>query len=631
MEAQSHFFQAEIKQLLNILIHSLYQDREIFLRELISNASDALNRIQFEMLTNRDVLDGGAELEITITPDVDNQTITISDTGIGMTAEEMIEGLGIIARSGAKSFLEKLSENGDSTITTDIIGQFGVGFYSVFMVADRVEVTSRSFDPEAEAAMWVSNGEDGYEIHPAEKEARGTDITIYLREDAHEFAQPHRIRSIVKRHSDYVNFPIYLAQYGENDELEYDVINQQIAIWRRNPNEVEDEDYNNFYQSLAFDFTEPLIHIHTRSDAPMQFYALLYLPGTSQGSIMPQRTEPGLKLYARKVLIQEYSKDLLPEYLNFVHGVVDSEDLPLNVSRETIQDNPIITKLRGVLTKRVLSDLADLAENDLDTYTTFWNEFRGFIKQGVISAYEDQDKLVPLLRFYSSKSEDRLVSLSEYVSNFVKGQESIYYVVSDDDSSASRSVHLDPFRARDIEVLYLTDTIDGFVFPALMNFQGHEFIAVDSDDLDLDGIGQKPEPQDESEALPEEAAASLLDRIKQFLGDAVEDVRTSKVLSANSPARLVAPKGALDRHQQRLYRMLDREFDVPAYILEVNPRHPILVGLSARLEANPDDPTVDRAVNLLYQSALLADGLHPDPSEMVADVHAILQQAIEED
>ncbi len=621
-------FQAEIKQLLNILIHSLYQDREIFLRELISNASDALNRVKFEMLTNPDVLDPDAELLIHLTVDEENHTIRITDTGIGMTAEEMVDALGVIARSGARDFLAQVE--GDSSFADDLIGQFGVGFYSVFMVAERVEVTSRSYLPDAEAATWISTGEEGYEIVAADKVDRGTEVLIFLREDAQEFASEWKLKDIIKRHSDFVTFPIYVGEPEEPEEGEepapFEPVNQRVAIWRRSSSEVEDEEYDNFYRNLTLDFEPPALRIHVQSDAPFQFYALLYIPATSERNMFSLRKEPGLKLYARKVLIQEYTTALLPEYLWFVQGVVDSEDLPLNVSRETIQANPMINKLKQVITRRVLAELGRVAEDDPEQYAAIWSAWSALLKQGVITEFGDRDRLLPLLRFYSSKSENELVSLADYVANMAEGQAQIYTISANDVAAASRSPHLDAFRSRDIEVLYLTEPVDGFLMTALHDYEGHELVGVDQADLNLDGVGEAPEV-DESEPVPQGELDDLLNYMKDYLGDQVESVRVSKVLSSGSPARLVTPEGGLDRHTERVYQMLERDYQAVARILEINPRHPIIRNLTARLERGQDDAALANSVNLLYQNALLADGLHPNPAEMAAAIQEMLEAA----
>ncbi|MBN1312281.1 MAG: molecular chaperone HtpG [Anaerolineae bacterium] len=623
--AENYAFQAEISQVLNILIHSLYKDREIFLRELISNASDALNRVRFEMLTNEDVLDKEAELEIHISVDEENKTIQISDTGIGMTAEEIVDGLGIIARSGARMFLDHIAQAEDPTISADIIGQFGVGFYSVFMVADRVEVLSRSYHPDAESVLWSSTGDEGYEIDVADKTNRGTDILIHLREDAHEFASVWRLQQIIKRHSDFVNFPIYIHKVGEEEEAEAQPINQQTAMWRRMPSGIEQEEHNKFYSSLTLDFEPPLLTLHTQADAPLQFYALFYVPHSPERNPLTPRQEPGIKLYARKILIDEYNTDLLPEYLWFLQGVVDSEDLPLNVSRETIQSNPLIAKLKSVITRRVLNEFQRVADDDPEQYAQIWQAYSGYLKHGVVSDYGNRDQLLSLLRFTTSQSDGALVTLQQVAENLAEGQDAIYYVVADDVESAAGSVHLDAFRARGIEVLYLTETIDGLLVPALGQYDGHPLVAVDAEELDLENVGQ-PAVESEKEAVDDATLGDLITYITAELGEQVRSVRASKVLSS-SPARLVTPSDAMNRHQERLYRMLNKEIEEQPRILEINSHHPLIHNLAARLAAGLQDDLLKRSVRLLYEGAMLADGVHPRPSTMVEDVYSMIEAA----
>ena len=495
---EKHTFQAEIRQLLQILVHSLYKDRDIFLRELISNASDALNKIQFEMLTNDDVLDADAPLEIHIAVNAEDKTIRITDTGIGMTHDEMVQNLGIIAQSDAKAFLDRLDDASNS-VATDLIGQFGVGFYSVFMVAERVEVTSRSYLPDEAAHTWISSGEDTFEVVPAEKETRGTELVVHLREDAREFANELKLRQVITHHSDFVAFPIFVTDANKepvaDEEDAPKPANQRAAIWRRPSSEIEDEEYNNYYRSLTMDFEEPLMRIHAQGDAPIQYYALLYIPKSAERNILSARRESGLKLYARKVLIQEYTTDLLPEYLQFVQGVVDSEDLPLNVSRETVQANPQMVKLKQVITRKILTELKRLAESDAEAYAEIWREYSQFLKHGVVSEYSDRERLLPLLRFYTSRSEEALVTLDDVVAQLesVEGQDAIYYVVADSVPGASHSPHLDPFRARGIEVLYFTENVDGFLASTLPEYKGYKLQSVDAADLDLDGVGELAE------------------------------------------------------------------------------------------------------------------------------------------
>jgi len=631
MTTATHTFQAEIKQLLNILVHSLYKDREIFLRELISNASDALSKVEFEMLTNDNVVNADTELKIHISVDSDANTITISDTGIGMTDDDMISNLGIIAQSGARDFMAKMegAEN-----PANLIGQFGVGFYSVFMVADKVEVTSKSHLPDVGAFTWISSGEDTYEIIPAEKSTRGTDIVIHLREDAAEFANSGSIQQAIRRHSDYIAFPIFVEDANAEppaegeDTPELQPVNQQQAIWRSSPSDVEDDAYNSFYQSFTLDFNPPRFHIHSRGDAPIQYYSLLYIPQSAERNMFSLRKEPGLKLYAKKVLIQEYTTDLLPEYLQFVQGVVDSEDIKLNVSRESIQNDPQMLKLKQIVTRKVLTELKRLAndEDNPEIFEGIWTEYSTFFKHGVISEYSDRERLLPLLRFYSSQSEDQLISLDDYVENMADGQDKIYYIMADSVSAASRSPHLDPLRERDINVLYLTESVDGFLSDALQDYKDHKLVNVDAAELELDGIGEPPEddtPEDEPDS---NALDQLLVSVRNVLGDAIESVRMSKVLksASGSPVRLVAPEGSIDRHKQRLYQMLEQEYDVPSRILELNPNHPIIRNLGAR-SARGNDPLVENGIQVLYQNALLTEGLHPDPAELSSHIQTLME------
>ena len=639
-QGETHTFQAEIKQLLNILVHSLYTDSEIFLRELISNASDALSKLQFEMLTNDDVLDPEVELAINVEVDPDAKTIRISDTGIGMTKDEMMSNLGVIAQSGARSFLEKLQDNGDN-VATDLIGQFGVGFYSVFMAADKVEVTSRSYLPDEQAYTWISSGEDSYEIIESDKATRGTEILIHLRDDAEEFATQWKIRQAIKHHSDFVAFPIYLEDLSaekpddEDESMEDripEAVNQQQAIWRRSTGDIEDEEYNNFYRMLTLDMEDPLMRIHAQGDAPIQYYALLYIPKKAERNMFSTRKEPGLKLYARKVLIQEYTTDLLPEYLQFVQGVVDSEDITLNVSRETVRANQQMAQLKQTVTRRVLRDIKRMADDDEnpELYAEFWAEYSPFLKHGVISEYGDRDRLLPLLRFNTDQHPDALVTLDEYVERLeaVEGQNTIYYIMADSVAAASRSPHLDPFRARGIEVLYLTERADGFLVTALTDYKGYKLVSVDSADLELDGVGELNEEDAQEDPADDNAVDQLVVRMRNVLGEAVESVRVSKVLFSGSPVRLVAPEGAIDRHTQQVYKMLERDFEVPTRIMEINPRHQIIKNLAGHLEGGVQgDEMVDNTISILYENALLAEGLHPNPAELAQHIQKLMEVA----
>jgi molecular chaperone HtpG len=608
-------FKTEVQQLLNILAHSLYTNREIFLRELLSNASDALHRVKFEMLTERDVLDPEAELAIHITFDKEANTLTVSDSGIGMTRAELVENLGTIAHSGAMAFLQELDAGGEPI---DIIGQFGVGFYSVFMVAEEVEVTTRSYRPEAQAWTWTSRGENSYTLRPAEKDERGTTVTLKLREDADEFLSTWRLEQVIKRHSDYISFPIY---------LEDRVVNQQSALWREPASQVEEEQYEDFYRQLTLDTEKPLLHLHLVTDAPVHIRSILYVPGHLEMGPMRMTTEHGLRLYSKKILIQEKNQDLLPDYLGFVEGVVDSEDIPLNISREMVQSNRVMRQIQRSLTNRVLRALEELAEERPADYQRFWEEFGAFIKQGVATDFLTRDDLLPLLRFHSSKSDGALTSLSDYVERMQIDQPAIYYILGEDLSTVAQSPHLDYFKEHDLEVLYLIDPLDGVVMQSLPEFEEKPLQNVDSADLDLPEV-EKP-PTEEGKELSDDLFESLIGRMQEILGERVAGVRASKVLR-DSPCRLVSPESDAERNLQRVRRLLEEDFEIPPRILEVNRTHPLILNLAHLTEREGGEALVDGVIEQLFANQLLLEGIHPNPSEMVPRIQSLLERATED-
>lgn len=637
-------YRTEVKQLLDILAHSLYTDREIFLRELVSNASDALNRIQFEMLTNQDVVDANAELAITITADPDQHTLTISDSGIGMNRDELVRNLGTIAHSGAKTFLQNAGE-GQSTLE-EIIGQFGVGFYSVFMVAERVTVTSRSHRPEDGAWQWSSTGDSTFTLAPAEKNTRGTEIHIALKEDAYEFAQAWRLESIIRKHSDYVSFPIYVesvqtpeeesAEDGEEKEEETasrEPVNRRTALWRQSPSKVQPDEYNEFYKQLSFDVDNPLLHLHLVTDVPVNLRALLFVPPKRERTNLRLRAEHGLRLYSRKVLIQEHNKELLPEYLRFVEGVVDSEDLPLNVSRETVQSNPVIRQIRRALTGRIHKEIKSLAESAeteaQERYTNFWNEFGIFIKEGIAVDPSSHETLVDLLRFHSSNPDatpEALTSLKQYKERMKEGQKAIYYVLGEDLKSVARSPHLDYFRANQIEVLYLVDPIDGFVTSALPHYDELPLQNVDSASLDLPAA-EESKSEEQTPALAGEQFDEVVKRFISVLGERVKSVREAKML-VDSPCRLVSTDDAYDRDLQRFRRLTEENYETPKKVLEINRRHPTIAGIASLIEQAPSDPIIDAAIEQLFDNALLLEGLKSNPVDMVARMQTLVEAAV---
>jgi molecular chaperone HtpG len=611
----AHTFKAEVKQLLHILAHSLYKEPDIFLRELISNASDALTRLHFEMLTNRDVLDPDAELAIRIeTPEtkgVEPKRLIIKDTGLGMTRDELVQNLGTVAQSGAREFLAKVGAG--QLDPSDLIGQFGVGFYSVFMVADEVRVVSRSYRKEAEAAAWVSQGGEEFRIEPADKTDRGTEIHITLKSDANDFAQSWKLRQVIKKHSDFVRFPIYVGAERAN---------QQTSLWRKQPSAVSADDYKNFYKQLTLDFEEPVATIHFTADAPVNVRALLFIPSKREKGILSARKEAGLMLYSHNVLIQEYCADLLPKWLGFVDGVVDSEDLPLNVSRETVQNNRFMKQLGKTIRGRVIRELKRIAEDESEKYNKFWHEMGRAFKEGIATDPEAKEEVLPLLRYYSSSSGGALTSLDQYLKQLQDGQNEIYYVLGDDEKSVAHSPHLDPFKARNLEVLYWVDPFDVLVAPMLTEYQGKKFKNIDEVELEL------PQTDEEKkEQTPEAEFYALINRCLTVLGERVTEVRPSKVLKDN-PVRLVAPKDEQHHGMQRINRLIDKEYKAPKRIMELNRQHPLIASLARRLKEMPDAELINLTIEQLYDSALVQEGLHPNPAEMLPRIQQLMTLAV---
>lgn len=616
-KTNSYHFKAEIKQVLEILVHSLYKERDIFLRELISNASDALTRLHFEMLINQDVLDPESELAIhlEIIETDEQKWLVVKDSGIGMTREELIQNLGTVAQSGAREFLQSMEQ--EEADPVDIIGQFGVGFYSSFMVADEVRVISRSHKKNADATAWVSRGGDEYHIEPAEKEDRGTEIHLRLKNDALDFADEWKLRQTIKKHSDYVSYPIYIAE---------EQVNQQQSLWRKSTSEVSEEEYRQFYQQYTMDFEEPQRVIHFSSDAPVHIRALLYIPATREKSVLNLRKESGLQLYSHNVLIQEYSQDLLPQWLRFIEGVVDSEDLPLNVSRETVQNTRLIQKLGRSIRKRVLRDLSSLAKDDPESYVEFWNQYGPYLKEGLSSDPESKEEILPHLRFYSSISEGELTTLEHYVGRMTDDQEEIYYLLGDDPKSVTFSPHLDPLRERQLEVLYLVDPIDPFITSILDDFDGKKLRNIDDANLELPG--DEPEAdEEEAEHVPDTIFNQFIGRCVTTLGDRVAEVRISKVLKKN-PARLVSTEDQPGGDLQRVYKYLEQDYQIPKKAFEVNRNHPLIMDLAKLVDREPSNDLINLSIEQLYENALIIDGLHPNPASILPRVQEIMAIAL---
>ena len=636
-------YQTEVKQLLDILAHSLYTEKEIFLRELISNASDALNRVQFEMLTNDDVVGADSELAIYLVPDAEARTLTVKDTGVGMNREALIANLGTIAHSGAKAFLAGAEAAPNSL--DEIIGQFGVGFYSVFMVAQEVRVTSRSMHPDDRAWTWISRGESDYELRPADKADRGTEIEIQLKEGS-DLTDGWRLQEIVKTHSDYVSFPIYLVEPATPpdaaaeaaDETETAAaeaaagattatrINRQTALWRQNPNAVKPEEYEQFFGQLMLGGGEPLLHVHLVTDSPVDIRAVLFIPAQRAPDLFDLKRDEGLRLYSRKILIQKRNKDMLPEYMRFVEGVIDSEDLPLNVSREAIQANPMTRQISNALATRVLRALARTATTEPEKYAAFWSQYGMFIKGGLAMDPERRDQLVALLRFQSTRSDDSFIALDDYIERMPARQKAVYYVEGRDLEAAKRSPHLDYFLAHDIEVLYFCDPVaDTYVVVSLPEHREHKLVNVDGAEVDVPA----KEPDAQAEAPTEPAHADmepLVERVKRVLGEQVQDVQTSSLL-VKHPSRLVYQGEDMARAFNRMSRLMGQEAETPKRVLELNPNHALIQNMAAMQAAEPANPLLDMLIEQVMDNALLLENLHPDPAGMTERLLSIMQAA----
>ena len=610
-----HAFRAEIQQLLQILAHSLYADREIFLRELISNASDALHRIQFEMLTNHDVLNPDAELGIHISADEATGILTLEDNGIGMTEAELAENLGTIAHSGVRQIIEQI----EASKRSGIIGNFGVGFYSAFVVSDEITVISRSFLPDAQAAVWRSVGDNTFETGPAERETRGTTVKLKLKADAAEFLQTMRLQQVVRKHSSYIAFPIYVGDEHINAS--------QTALWRKEPRNVEAKAYDDFYRQISMDFEEPLTHMHLSTDAPLDLHAILFIRKSRERMFGGSRFEGKVQLYSRSVLIQEESKDLLPEYFRFVDGVVDSEDIPLNVARETVQSSATLTKLKHTLTGRLRKTLLDMAEKEPEKYANFWKEFGIFLKEGIAKEANVRDELLPLLRFHASKHSDdnQLLSLADYKRDISEGQTEIYYLFGNSLDSLRRSPHLEVANERGINVLLLDEVIDGFMLTNLREFDGLKLRSIDDPTLTLPGQVDDKDTPDANTAETD----VFVTFAKQVLGERVADVRLSRQLR-NSPARLVASGPGLGSEMERVYRMMGRDYTAPPKILEVNPSNPLVIKLiAAAIQTDSSQRPVTEAVLLqLYDNAMLLEGLNTSPTDMIGRLEMLMEAAL---
>ncbi|BAZ94835.1 heat shock protein 90 [Thiohalobacter thiocyanaticus] len=609
-------FQTEVRQLLNLMIHSLYSNKEIFLRELISNASDACDKLRFEALGDDALFEGETGLRIRVEYDKEARTVTVSDNGIGMNREEVIENIGTIARSGTRQFLEALS--GDKARDANLIGQFGVGFYSAFIVADEVTVTTRraGLGPE-HGVRWVSQGEGEFTIENIDRPSRGTEVTLHLREDEDEFLEPFRLRNIIHKYSDHISLPIEMKA---EDKDEYETVNSASALWARPKSEISDEEYKAFYKHVAHDFEDPLTWTHNHVEGRQSYTSLLYIPQRAPFDLYERERRRGIKLYVRRVFIMDDAEQLMPQYLRFVRGVVDSDDLPLNVSREILQHNRMIDTIRGASVKKVLGLLENLAKNEPEQYQAFWQQFGMVMKEGPAEDFANRERIARLLRFASTHNEgaEQTVSLDDYIGRMQEGQEKIYYITAENHTAARHSPHMEVFRKKGIEVLLLSDRVDEWLVSHLAEYDGKPLVSIAKGDLDLDQLEDEQEQEGIKQAEGE--YKDILERMQTLLGEEVKEVRLSHRLT-DSPSCLVLEENEMAMHLQRVLKQAGHDVPVSQPILEINPNH----ALVAQLKAEQDEARFGDWTRVLFEQAMLAEGGQlEDPAAFVRRLNGLL-------
>ena len=607
-------FQTEVRQLLRLMVHSLYSNKEIFLRELISNASDAADRLRFEALADAELLSGDPDLGICVDVDKDANTITVTDNGIGMSRAELIENLGTIARSGTSDFLEQMT--GDDQKDANLIGRFGVGFYSAFIVADKVVVeTRRAGLSEQEGVRWESDGQGEFTIENVKSESRGTRVTLHLKDGESEFSEAYRLESLIRKYSDHIAFPVTLVD--GNADSEPKVVNSATALWRRSRSDISDDEYKEFYKHLSHDFADPLLWSHNRVEGKREYTSLLYVPSSAPFDLWNREAPRGLKLYVQRVFIMDDAEQFLPLYLRFVKGVVDSSDLPLNISRELLQQNADLVAMRGALTKRVLDMLARLATSHAENYQKFWGEFGQVLKEGLVEDHANKEKLAKLIRFATTTSagDKQDQSLDDYLARACKDQDKIYYILADSHATAASSPHLEQLRNKNIEVLLLTDRIDSWLVESLTEYGGKAFADVARAQLSLpDGDGESTQDALNKEHRP------LLKKMKKVLRDRIDAVNISRRL-VDSPACVVSGDNELNRGMRRMLEASGQSLPATKPILEVNIEHPLV----ARLSAEADDDRFAALSNIVLDHALLAEGAQLDnPAEYVSRMNELL-------
>lgn len=611
-------FQSEVKQLLHLMIHSLYSNKEIFLRELISNASDAADKLRFRALSAPELYAGDGELRVRLYFDKEQRTLTIADNGIGMRREEVIENLGTIAKSGTKAFLESIGS--DQAKDSQLIGQFGVGFYSAFIVADKVTVRTRAAGAaDDEGVFWESAGEGDYTIADITKETRGTEITLHLREGEDEYLDAWRLRSVIGKYSDHIALPVEIESKNEEEgTVTWEKINKAQALWTRSKADVTDEEYKEFYKHIAHDFTDPLSWSHNRVEGKQEYSSLLYIPAQAPWDMWNRDHKHGLKLYVQRVFIMDDAEQFMPNYLRFVRGLIDSNDLPLNVSREILQDSRVTQNLRGALTKRVLQMLDKLAKDDAEGYQKFWQQFGLVLKEGPAEDNGNQEAIAKLLRFVTTHGDSsaQTVSLEEYVGRMAEGQEKIYYITADSYAAAKSSPHLELFRKKDIEVLLLSDRIDEWMMSYLTEFDGKPFQSVSKADETLDKLADETEEQKAAEKQLE----PFIERVKTLLGDRVKDVRLTHRLT-DTPAIVVTDADEMSTQMAKLFAVAGQQAPEVKYIFELNPEH----ALVKRASDVGDNEHFAEWIDLLLDQALLAErGTLEDPNLFIRRMNKLL-------
>lgn len=612
-------FQSEVKQLLHLMIHSLYSNKEIFLRELISNASDAADKLRFRALSTPDLYEGDGDLRVRVSVDKENRTLTLSDNGIGMRRDEVIENLGTIAKSGTKSFLESLGS--DQAKDSQLIGQFGVGFYSAFIVADKVSVRTRAAGAAAsEGVFWESAGEGEYTIADIEKADRGTEITLHLREGEDEFLDAWRVRSIISKYSDHIALPVEIENHNEEDNTTtWEKINKAQALWTRNKSEISEDEYKEFYKHVAHDFAEPLTWSHNRVEGKQEYTSLLYIPAQAPWDMWNRDHKHGLKLYVQRVFIMDDAEQFMPNYLRFVKGLIDSNDLPLNVSREILQDSRITQSLRGALTRRSLQMLEKVAKDDEAKYQSFWQQFGLVLKEGPAEDSSNAETIAKLLRFASTSSEGpaQTVSLEDYVSRMVEGQEKIYYITADSYAAAKSSPHLELFRKKGIEVLLLSDRIDEWMMSYLTEFDGKTFQSVSKAD---DALSKLADEETEEQKEAEKALEPFVERVKTLLGERVKEVRLTHRLT-DTPAIVTTEANEMTTQMAKLFAAAGQDVPEVKYLFELNPDH----ALVKRAADTQDEARFAEWIELLLEQALLAEkGSLDDPNQFIRRMNQLL-------